>query len=61
MTFCLAPSYSSVGDPLGVPRRELLRHGPARVYADLAQVFMSDYSERNATMGSTLAARRAGK
>ncbi len=43
-----------------IPRRELLRHGPPGVHANPALVFMSDYSQRNATMGSTLAARRAG-
>jgi hypothetical protein len=30
------------------------------VYANLAQVCMSDYSYRSASMGSILAARRAG-
>ena len=39
-TLCLAASLSSAGDPLGVPRRELLRHGPPRLHANLAQVFM---------------------
>ena len=34
--------------------------GMVRLYANLAQVCMSDYSYRSATMGSTLAARRAG-
>ena len=56
----LGPSLPSVGDPQEIPRRELLRHGPPGVHAKPALVFMSDYSQRNATMGSTLAARRAG-
>jgi len=30
--------------PSVVPRRELLRHGPPRVHANLVQEFMSDYS-----------------
>jgi hypothetical protein len=42
--FRLAPSLSSASDPLGVPCRELLRHGPPGLHANLAQVFMSDYS-----------------
>jgi len=33
---CLASSLSSAGDPLGIPRRELLRHGAARVHENLA-------------------------
>jgi hypothetical protein len=60
-TFRLAPSLSSAGDPVGVPCRELLRHGPPRVHANLVQEFISDYSYRSATMGSTFAARRAGR
>jgi hypothetical protein len=49
------------GNPLGVPRRKLFRHGAPRLHANLAQTFMSVYSYRNATMGSTFEARRAGK
>jgi transposase len=45
----------------GVPRRELLRHGSTRLHANLAQTFVSHHSYRNATMGSTLEARRAGR
>jgi hypothetical protein len=37
---CLAASLSSLGDSLGVPRRELLRHGPPRLHANPVQVFM---------------------
>ena len=37
---------------------EGVSHG---LHADLAQVFMSDYSQRSATMGSRFAARRAGR
>ena len=37
-----------------------VRHGPPRLYENHAEVFVSDYSYRSATMGSTLAARRAG-
>ena len=33
-------TLSSLGDPLGVPHRELLRHGPSRLHANPAQVFM---------------------
>ncbi len=39
-TFCVAASFSSARDPLGVPRRELLRHGPPRLHANPVQVFM---------------------
>jgi hypothetical protein len=60
-TLRLAPSLSSAGDPVGIPRRELLRHGPPRVHANLVQEFISDYSYRSTTMGSTFAARRAGR
>lgn len=59
-TIRLAPSLSLAGDPLGVPCRELLRPGPPRVHANLDQVSMNDYSYRNATMGSSFIARRAG-
>src|SRR5580704_15902132 len=59
-TIRLAPSLSSAGDPLAVPRRELLWHGSPGLHANLAEVSMSGYSYRSATMGSTLAARRAG-
>ena len=45
---------------LRISRRELSRHGPPRLHENHAEVFVSDYSYRNATMGSTLAARRAG-
>jgi len=38
--FALASSLPSLGDPLGVSRRELLRHGPPRLYANPVQVFM---------------------
>ena len=40
-TVCLAPSFSSARDPLGVPRRELLRHGASRLHINLAQAIMS--------------------
>src|ERR1035438_7655827 len=39
-TLCLAASLSSIGDPLGVPRRELLRHGASRLHTNLAQAIM---------------------
>jgi hypothetical protein len=39
-TLCLAASLSSVGHPLGVPRRELLRHGAPGLHANLAKAFM---------------------
>ena len=41
-------------------RRQLLWHGAPRLHANLAEAFMSIYSQRSATIGSTLAARRAG-
>jgi NAD(P)-dependent dehydrogenase (short-subunit alcohol dehydrogenase family) len=59
-TFCLAASLSPLGHPMGVPRRKFLWHGAPRLHANLAEAFMSVYSQRSATMGSTLAARRAG-
>jgi hypothetical protein len=34
--------------------------GPPRLHENHAEVFVSDYSYRSATMGSTFAARRAG-
>jgi hypothetical protein len=37
-----------------------VRHGPPRRHENHAEVFVSDYSYRSATMGSTFAARRAG-
>jgi hypothetical protein len=40
--------------------RELSPHGPPRLHENHAEVFVSDYSYRSATMGSTFAARRAG-
>ena len=40
--FRLAPSFPSTRDSLGVPRRELLRHGSTRLHANLAQIFMTD-------------------
>ena len=39
-TVCLAPSLSSAGDPLGVLRRELLRHGSSQMHTNPVQVFM---------------------
>jgi hypothetical protein len=36
------------------------RHGPPRLHENHAEVFVSDYSYRSATMGSIFAARRAG-
>jgi hypothetical protein len=39
-TFCLAPSLSSAGHPLGVPRRKLLRHGTPRLHANPVQMFI---------------------
>jgi len=33
-------SLPPAGDPPGVPRRELFRHGPPGVHADLVQVFV---------------------
>jgi transposase len=35
-------------------------HGPPRLHENHAEVFVSDYSYRSATMGSIFAARRAG-
>ena len=60
-TFRLAPSFSSARDALGTPCRELRRHGSPGLHANLAQEFMSFYSYRKATMGSTFEARRAGR
>jgi REP element-mobilizing transposase RayT len=40
--------------------RELSWHGPSRLHENHAEVCVSDYSYRSATMGSTFAARRAG-
>src|SRR5205807_2159218 len=39
-TFRLAASFSAARDSLGVPRRELLRHGSSRLHANPVQVFM---------------------
>ena len=39
----------------------LPRHGSPRLHENHAEVFVSDYSYRSATMGSTFAARRAGR
>jgi len=39
-TIRLPPSLSSAGDPLGVPRWELLWHGPPWLHANLVQVSM---------------------
>ncbi len=49
--FCLAASLSPLGHPLGVLRRKLLWHGAPRLHANLAEVFISVYSQRSATMG----------
>jgi len=37
-----------------------VRHGLPRLHDNHAEVFVTDYSYRSATMGSTFAARRAG-
>src|SRR5712692_7401734 len=50
---CLAPSLSSVGDPLGVPRRELLRHGAPRLYANPVQIFMRPVLEKSRVFASS--------
>src|ERR1700722_6228553 len=39
-TFRLAPSLSSACDPLGVPRRELLRYGASGLHTNLVQAIM---------------------
>src|SRR5712691_1044146 len=39
-TLCLAASLS-IGHPLGVPSRELLRHGTPRLHANLARVLIA--------------------
>src|SRR6184192_1062324 len=39
-TVRLAASFSAARDSLGVPRRELLRHGSSRLHANPVQVFM---------------------
>jgi hypothetical protein len=39
-TVCLAASLLSAGDPLGISRRELLRHGAPGLHANPVQVFM---------------------
>jgi hypothetical protein len=48
-------------DPLGVPGRELLRHGLSGLHENHAEVCVSDYSYRSATIGSTRDARCAGR
>src|SRR5438876_7504396 len=39
-TFRLAASFSAARDSLGVPRRELLRHGSSRLHSNPVQVLM---------------------
>jgi hypothetical protein len=45
-TFCLAPSLSPVGDPLEIPRRELLRHGAPGLHANPVQTFLRPVENR---------------
>lgn len=69
----LSPAFSAIqwqqprnrGVPAPVPGNALFslsaaRHGPPRLHENHAEVFVSDYSYRSATMGSIFAARRAG-
>jgi len=57
---CLVAMVPATGHALRISHRELSRHGPPRLHENHAEVFVSDYSYRSATMGSTFAARRAG-
>jgi hypothetical protein len=54
------PSPSSAGNPLGAPRGKLLWHGSPGAQANPPRTFMSGYSYRSATMGSTFVALRVG-
>jgi len=58
---CLVAMVPATGHALRMSHRELSRHGPPRLHENHAEVFVSDYSYRSATMGSTFAARRAGR
>jgi hypothetical protein len=57
---CLVAMVPATGHAPRISHRELSRHGPPRLEENDAEVFVSDYSYRSATMGSTFAARRAG-
>ena len=58
---CLVAVVPATGHALRISHRELSRHGPPRLHENHAEVFVSDYSYRSATMGSTFAARHAGR
>jgi hypothetical protein len=58
---CLVAMVPVTGHALRISHRELSWHGPPRLHENHAAVFVSDYSYRSATMGSTFIARRAGR